>query len=535
MSSFNLADLWEGVVAELADERPALVVGGADRPTVRQTHRELDERANRLAHHLRSWGVEPGDRVAIDLYNCGEFVETTLALFKLRAVPVNLNYRYVAEEIRYVLDDADARGVVAEADLAPRVAEARPDLPLLRRGAEYESAIAAAPAVAPPDVGPRSGDDLWILYTGGTTGMPKGVMWRHEDLFFGVLGGEGVPRQGIPRLDDPGAIGPWARQGTGVTRRFPLCPLMHGLGAWTTLTALLTGGTAVLSTDRSFDAAAALRLAADEQVELLSIIGDAIARPLAVELRRAPDLYDLSSLRMITSSGAILSAAVRDDLLELVPHVKVVNRFGASETGPQGQMRSMPGSGEAPRLAGGPDVAVLDDDNRPLPPGTGRLGRLARRGHIPLGYWNDPVKTAATFPVIDGVRWSVPGDLAEVAEDGSILVHGRGSMVINSGGEKIFPEEVEAAVKAHPAIFDAIAVGVPDERFGQRVGVVVQLRPGATAPGIEELKAHCSGTIAAYKCPRELVVAEQVRRTAVDKADYAWAKAYMADRLAAGD
>jgi fatty-acyl-CoA synthase len=215
--------------------------------------------------------------------------------------------------------------------------------------------------------------------------------------------------------------------------------------------------------------------------------------------------------------------------------VKVVNRFGASETGPQGQMRSMPGSGEAPRLAGGPDVAVLDDDNRPLPPGTGRLGRLARRGHIPLGYWNDPVKTAATFPVIDGVRWSVPGDLAEVAEDGSILVHGRGSMVINSGGEKIFPEEVEAAVKAHPAIFDAIAVGVPDERFGQRVGVVVQLRPGATAPGIEELKAHCSGTIAAYKCPRELVVAEQVRRTAVDKADYAWAKAYMADRLAAGD
>jgi acyl-coenzyme A synthetase/AMP-(fatty) acid ligase len=249
-----------------------------------------------------------------------------------------------------------------------------------------------------------------------------------------------------------------------------------------------------------------------------------------VELRRAPEAYDLSSLRMITSSGAILSAAVRDDLLDLLPHVKVVNRFGASETGPQGQMRTMPGSGEVPRLAGGPDVAVLGEDDRPLAPGSGRLGRLARRGHIPLGYWNDPEKTAATFPVVDGVRWSVPGDMAEVAEDGSILVHGRGSMVINSGGEKVFPEEVEAAVKAHAAVFDAIAVGVADERFGQRVAVVLQLRPGATAPTVDELRAHCAGSIAAYKYPRVVVVADEVRRTAVDKADYAWAKAFVADR-----
>ena len=523
--SFNLADLFEGAVDTIGD-RPALITGGSEVATRRWTYAELDDRANRMANHLASLGVGPGDRVGVHLFNSGDFVETMLAIFKLRAVMVNANYRYVAEELRYVFDDAGVVVVVTEADLAERVHDAETALPDLRtvitRGVDYDGRMARS-SPERPDVGPRSGDDLYLLYTGGTTGMPKGVMWRHEDLFFGALGGAGSPRAGVAPLERAADIGAWAAAGTPVTRRFSLCPLIHGGAQWTSLTALLTGGTSLLSTDRHLDAAAALRFATDEQAELLVVIGDAIARPLAAELASSGELYDLSPMKMILSSGAILSPAVKAELAEMLPHVKMVDRFGASETGAQGRIK--PGQpGGPPRLIADENTQVLDEDFQPVVPGSDQVGKLARRGSIPLGYWNDPDKTAATFPTVDGVRWSVPGDMATVDADGVISVLGRGSMVINTGGEKVFPEEVEKAVKSHPSIFDAIVVGVPDERFGRRVAAVVQLRPGEHgAPSVQELHDHCLHHIAGYKCPRDIVVTDRVQRTVMGKADYKWA------------
>ncbi len=517
--TYQLADLWEGVVDEFGDEREALIARGDDQER-RLTHAGLDERANRLAHHLHACGVEAGSTIGCHLHNGTEYIEAMLAAFKLRAIPINLNHRYVPEELAYHFRDADPLVVITEPDLAERVHEAGPPPHVLVRGDDYEAALTAAPPDR-PDVGARRDDDLYLLYTGGTTGMPKGVMWRHADLFFGVLGGAGLPRRGIPRLDDPDAIGPWARTGTGIDRRLPLAPLMHGLAQWTSLTALLTGGTLVLDTERSFAADRALALVAEERVELVQLVGDVLALRLADELRRNGDRYDLTSLVMISSSGAVLSPAVQDDLRELLPNAKVVNRFGASETGPQGRVAHEQGD-EAPRLIADDTVAVLDEAFRPV--GPGETGLLARSGPIPLGYWGDPEKTACTFPVVDGVRWSVPGDRARVEDDGSIVVLGRGSVVINSGGEKIFPEEVEAALKAHPAVFDAIVVGVPDEQFGQRVAALVQLRAEADEPSVDDLQDHARRRIAGYKVPRQITMVDAVQRTAVGKADYTWAK-----------
>jgi acyl-CoA synthetase (AMP-forming)/AMP-acid ligase II len=517
--SFNLADLWEGIVDELGDEQEALVARGDDDER-RLTHTALDERANRLANHLQAAGVGAGDTIGCHLHNGTEYIEAMLAAFKLRAIPINLNHRYVPEELAYHFRDAEPVVVLTEPDLAERVEEAGPPPHVLVRGDDYEAALEAA-SPERPDVGPRSDDDLYLLYTGGTTGMPKGVMWRHEDLFFGVLGGAGVARRGIPRLEDPADIGPWARTGTGIDRRIPLAPLMHGLAQWTSLTALLTGGTLYLDTERSFAADRALALIAEERVELVQLVGDVLALRIADELRRNGERYDLSALKMVSSSGAVLSPSVQEDLRELLPNTKVVNRFGASETGPQGRVAHEAGD-EAPRLIADDSVAVLDEDFRPVGPGV--TGFLARTGNIPLGYWRDEEKTARTFPVVDGVRWSVPGDRARVEEDGSIVVLGRGSVVINSGGEKIFPEEVEAALKAHPAVFDAIVVGVPDEQFGQSVAAVVALREGADDPGTEALQDHARGRIAGYTVPRRVAVVDAVQRTAVGKADYTWAR-----------
>ena len=517
----QLADLWEGVVDELGDEREAVVVRSETLGDRRLTHAELEDRANRLAHHLQGCGVVAGSTIGCHVHNGTEYLEAMLAAYKVRAIPINLNHRYVAEELRYHFEDASPVVVITEADLVDRVNEAGPPPHILVRGDDYEAALAASSPerIAVPD---RSNDDLYLLYTGGTTGMPKGVMWRHEDLFFGVIGGAGVPRRGIRRLDDPTDIGSWARKGTGVDRRLPLAPLMHGLAQWTALTTLYTGGTLFLDGDRSFDAARALTIVAEERIQLIQLVGDALALRLAEELHRHGDRYDLSDLVMIASSGAVLSPSVQQDLHQLLPTTRVINRFGASETGPQGRVAHDKGE-ESPRLIADADTAVLDDDFRPV--GPGGAGLLARTGAIPLGYWGDPEKTARTFPVVDGVRWSVPGDRARVEEDGSIVVLGRGTVVINSGGEKIFPEEVETTLKAHPAVFDAIVVGVPDEVYGQRVAAVVQLREAADEPSLQELQAHAREHIAGYKVPRQVTVVDAVQRTAVGKADYAWAKA----------
>jgi acyl-CoA synthetase (AMP-forming)/AMP-acid ligase II len=528
--AFNLADLFEGVVDAVPD-REALVLGSAGRADRRLTYAELEARANRLAHVLVAEGIGPGDHVGLHLHNGIEYLEGMLALYKLRATPVNVNYRYVADELRYLFADADLKAVLTEPELEPTIEAIRGDLPLLGnvlvRGEGYEAALAAAPAER-VDVGPRSADDLYLLYTGGTTGMPKGVMWRHEDIYFASLGGRGTPSKGVPALTSPDQIGERARRGDPIMRRLPLCPLMHGGAMWVALQTLLNGGALVIATDRHFDAADALSLLASERVELTMVIGDATARPMADALARDPQAFDLGALQVIASGGAILSPAVKALLRECLPHTKIVDTFGASETGGQGRLAPArdvaPGaSAGPPRLLTDQDTVVFDDDLRPLAPGSGVVGRLARTGHIPYGYYKDPVKTAATFPVVDGVRWSVPGDLAMVEADGSITLLGRGAMCINTGGEKVFPEEVEGAIKSHPAAFDAMVVGVPDERFGEKVVAVVSLRPDATADE-GALVAHVRSHVSGYKVPRSWVFVDHCERLPTGKPDYQWAK-----------
>ena len=528
---FNLADLFEAVVATVPDDE-ALVCGGAGGISVRRTFAQLDDRVDRLAHALAGLGVGVGDRIGLHLFNGPEFIEAMLAAYKLRAVPINVNFRYVADELRYLLDDSGMAAIVTEPDLVAVVAEAAaghrasggPSLtePIVV-GPRYEALLAEQP-VGPVDVGPRSADDPYILYTGGTTGRPKGVVWRHEDIYFASLGGRGTPSQGVPMLTAPEQIVDRVLRRDPIMRRLPLCPLIHGGAMWIALQSLLMGGALVLDVDRHFDPAVALELLASERVELTMLIGDATARPLADTLTSAraddPDAYDLSALQVIASGGAVLSASVKAQLRELLPGTKVVDTFGASETGGQGRLTRV-GDGSL-RLVTDEQTAVLDDDLTPV--AAGQTGRLARSGFVPIGYHGDPEKSAATFPVIDGVRWSVPGDLARLEPDGTITLLGRGATSINTGGEKVFPEEVENVVKGHPAVFDAMVVGVPDERFGERVTAVVSARPGADRPSDDELATLARAHLAGYKVPRTWVWSEQCRRLPTGKPDYAWAR-----------
>jgi acyl-CoA synthetase (AMP-forming)/AMP-acid ligase II len=522
---FQLADLFDAVV-DTVPEAEALVCGGGGAVTLRRSYAELDERVSRAAHALAALGVEAGGHVGIHLFNGPEWIEVMLGLFRLGATPVNLNYRYTDEELAYLFTDADLVVVVTDPALAPVAERARASVPTVRRvltiGPVYEDRLAAAPSTR-PDAGSRSADDLYLLYTGGTTGMPKGVMWRHEDIYFASLGGRGTPSRGVPALRRPDEIVGRVRRGDPIMRRLPLCPLMHGGAQWVALQALLTGGALVLDTDRHFVAEHALSLLAAERVGLTMLIGDATARPLADALDGAPDRYDLSALQVVASGGAILSPAVRDHLRALLPGVKVVDTFGASETGGQGRLTGAR-QGAAPRLVADDRTTVLDEDLRPVVPGRGTVGRLASRGWIPYGYYKDPAKTAATFPVIDGVRWSVPGDQAMVEADGTITLLGRGATSVNTGGEKVFPEEVEAVVKSHPAVFDAVVVGVPDERFGERVAAVVSLRPGTAPVADDELAAHVRAHLSGYKVPRSWVRVDACHRLPTGKADYAWAR-----------
>jgi len=526
---YNLADLWETVVDTVAD-REAVVCGER-----RLTYAQVDERANRLAHHLTQQGVGPGDHVALYLYNSTEYLEAMLAAFKIRAVPVNVNYRYVTDELRYLLHDADATVIVFHRAFAPKLHAIIGDLPLLTHhiavddgtdadvdqlgAVDYDVALAAAPATR--DFPPRSADDLYILYTGGTTGMPKGVMWRHEDAFFGAFGGGGF-RNEITR---PEEIAERALEGR--TRCLPACPFMHGTAHWMAFSALFAGGSVVIDPDHHFDPTALWDLVGRERVNFLVIVGDAFARPLAEAI---DDRHDLAACTVVLSGGAILSPTVKELLAERLPGCLVIDGYGSSESGSQGQTITTHGSAvsRAPRFTVGDDTLVLDDDLRPAPIGV--EGRLARRGRVPIGYYKDPVKSAATFPVIDGVRWSVPGDHARLEPDGSITLLGRGSVSINTGGEKVYPEEVEAAMKSHPAIFDAVVVGVPDDRWGERVVAVASLRPGP-GPTLDEVASHVREHLAGYKVPRELVVVDAIQRSPSGKPDYRWARAHAIDVL----
>jgi acyl-CoA synthetase (AMP-forming)/AMP-acid ligase II len=522
---FNLADLFEHAV-DTWGEREYLVADGA-----RRTYAEMDERANRLAHHLAEQGIGPGDHVGIYGVNSVEWVETLWAVFKLRAVWININYRYVADELAYLFGNADLKALVHDAAFSDRVAGVADHLPDLRHrlviGGDYEQALAECSPER--DFAPRSGTDRYILYTGGTTGMPKGVVWQHQDVLFALGGGIDV-LTGERALRPEDMVERGRKLGFALTF-LPIAPLMHGATQWAVMGQSFTGNRIVLMSQ--FDPHEVWRLVEAEKVNSMMMTGDAMARPLVEALDEPPSAgRDLTSLISLSSTAAVFSPSLKEQYLDRFPDLVLTDAIGSSEGGANGIIIVEKGK---TAMRSGPTVApvagtvVLDDQLRPVEPGSQVVGRVARCGDIPLGYYNDPVKTAETFVEVDGTRYVIPGDMAMVEADGSVTLLGRGSQSINSGGEKIFPEEVEAAVKSHPAVYDAVVVGVPDERWGQRVAAVVQARQGMT-PDLGSVQQHCRATIAGYKVPRELHLVDRMQRSPSGKADYPWAK-----RVASGD
>jgi acyl-CoA synthetase (AMP-forming)/AMP-acid ligase II len=536
--TFNLADLFEAAVDAFGD-REYLVA--ADE---RRTYAEMEERANRLAHFLADQGIGPGDHVGIYSLNSVEWVEAAWAVFKLRAVWININFRYVKEELRYLFANADLVALVHQAEFGPRVAALLPELPQLRLviGVEdgsgeplaegtiaYEDAIAAGSPER--DFAPRSNDDHYVLYTGGTTGMPKGVVWRHEDVFY-ALGG-GVDPSTNTRILKPEEMVEKGRGGQ--LTLLPIAPLMHGATQWCVMGQSFMGNRTILVP--KFDPHEVWRLVEREKANSVMITGDAMGKPLVEALDAPGASYDLSSLLAVTSSAALFSAPVKDQFFEHFPNLVIVDAVGSSESGNNG-MATM-GKGHT-AMKSGPTVTVLgntvvfDEELKPVTPGSGVIGKIARSGDIPVGYYNDPVKTAEVFITIEGTRYVMPGDFATVEEDGSITLLGRGSVSINSGGEKIFPEEVESAVRSHPEVFDAIVVGAPDSRWGQRVAAIIQPRADRH-PTLEDIQIHCREAIAGYKVPRQLHVVEAIVRSPSGKPDYRWAAEIVAEAPSESD
>jgi len=538
--SWNFGTVFESVADALPDHT-ALVQGGR-----RRSWRELDDRAARLAGALRELGLGPDSKVASYLYNSSEYVEGLHATFKLRGVPVNVNYRYLADELAYLLDNSDAEVVLFHGNLAEYVDVVRGKLPGLRATIQvddgsplldgalrYEELIAAT---EPMERIERKGSDYLFLYTGGTTGMPKGVMWRQEDLFWTLA--EGVyPLVGLPLPETVADCGTLAGQNaeTGTPPvHLPASPLMHGTGQFTTFQSMFIGGTIVTLESRSFDPHELWRVVAEEHVTNMAIVGDAFAKPMLRALEEAEERgepYDMSSLAIVISSGVMWSAPVKQALMARQPMI-CYDSLGSSEGVGFASSISAPGAEvTTAKFRIGTHAKVLTDEGREVEPGAGQVGLLAVGGHIPVGYYKDPDTSAATFREVAGQRWSIPGDYATVEADGTITLLGRGSVSINSGGEKIYPEEVEEAVKQHPAIDDCVAVGVPDDRFGEAVTVVVSLRPGASADAPAILDAVSETGLARFKRPRHVVVVDKVPRAANGKADYHWAKETAADRV----
>jgi acyl-CoA synthetase (AMP-forming)/AMP-acid ligase II len=445
------------------------------------------------------------------------------AAYKLRAVPINVNYRYVEAELRYLFDNADLVALVHDEEFRPRIDAVRDALPLLRHTIaigtdEYADALASGSPDR--DFGPRSDDDIYILYTGGTTGMPKGVVWRQEDVLC-VLGGL-VDFETGERISDEWKFAKAAAEAPEGNLGIVIAPLMHGAAQWGVLNGLINGRTTVMLA--KFDPNEVWRAVDRHRITTLSITGDAMGRPLIETLEQGD--YDASSLVTVASTAAVFSATVKERYLERFPNLIIADAVGSTETGYNGVRVIVRGGEEKPGMPTvrmGPDTVVLDDNMNIVQPGSGVVGRMARGGNVPLRYHKDPEKSAATFVTVEGRRYSVSGDSAIVEPDGTMTLLGRGSVCINSGGEKIYPEEVEAALKAHDAVFDAVVVGVPDERWGERVAAVIEMRPGQTIT-LEELDAHVRGYIAGYKVPRELHVVAKIERSPSGKPDYPWAK-----------
>ncbi|MCT1513744.1 acyl-CoA synthetase [Dietzia cercidiphylli] len=536
--AYTIGDLVEHSVDRVPD-RVVLVQEGRS-----FTFRELEERANRLAHHLLSVGVGPDDKVAVYSRNTIEAVEAMVAIFKIRAVMVNVNYRYVPAELEYLLDNSDSVVVVHERRYSDVLAQALPNTPGVRHClviedgtdtpepqapdgvsvAHYDDALAAQSPER--DFGERSNDDIYMLYTGGTTGSPKGVMWRQEDVFM-VLGG-GIDFLTGEKVADEWELANKAVDG-GVLVRAALPPLIHGGAQWAILMALFAGHTSVLIPE--FDAETVWQTVTEHKINLLFITGDAMARPL-IEAWDA-EKYDSSSVFYIGSSAALFSPSVKDQFIEAFPNVMLSDSIGSSETGFSGIALAEKGKTHTggPRVKIDGETTVLDSEGNEVQPGSEVIGKVARTGHIPVGYYKDEVKTAATFKTYRGKRYSIPGDDARVEEDGTVTMLGRGSVSINTGGEKVHPEEVEAALKTHPDVYDALVIGVPDERMGHKVAAVLHTRDGKCPP-IDELNDHARREIARYKCPRALWVEQSVKRNPAGKPDYRWAAEIAASRPA---
>jgi len=537
---FSLAELHEAI-AEAIPDRECIVSGKR-----RLVWAEVTDRTRRLANFLLARGLgldreraglerwESGqDHLAIYLHNGNEYLEGMLGAFKARLAPFNVNYRYVEEELVYLLRDARARAILFHASFAPLLEKIRaelPDLglliqvadrsghPLLPGAIDYEQALAASPASRPTVE--WSPDDLYILYTGGTTGMPKGVLWRQADIFVTALGGTRPDGSELGALD---AIVERARKGK--LRVLPAPPFMHGASHWSAFNAFHSGGTVVIQNEtRRLDPEDILDTIERENVSQMLIVGDAFARPIVDQLQSKPRA--LPSLRVIISGGAPLNRSLKTALLERLPHVSILDAVGASETGRQGQkLTSVASAASAATFEAVPDNVILSEDlRRVLEPGSPELGWLAKSGRVPLGYLGDPAKSARTFPTIGGIRYSLPGDRARLAADGTIELHGRDSVTINSGGEKIFAEEVEHALKHHPAVYDAVVVGRPSERWGEEVVALVKLRDGCAASELE-LLAECAQHVARYKLPKAFLFLDEIVRSPSGKADYRWARA----------
>ena len=527
--ALNIADLAEHAIDAVPD-RVALICGDDQ-----ITYAGLEEKANRLAHYLISHGVKKDDKVGLYCRNRIEIVIAMLGIVKAGAILVNVNYRYVEGELRYLFDNSDMVALVHERQYAERVANVLPETPNVKTilvidddssvptqtyqsygGVEFYHAIAEGSPER--DFGTRSADDIYLLYTGGTTGFPKGVMWRHEDIYRVLLGGTDFATGEF--VADEYDHAKQAAAGPPMIR-FPIPPMIHGATQSATWMALFTGGTVVLSPE--FDAGEVWRAIEHHKVNLLFFTGDAMARPLLDSLESSE--RDLSSLFLLSSTAALFSPSLKERFLELLPNRVITDSIGSSETGFGGTSVVAKGQsgGGGPRVTIDKRTVVLDDDGNEVVPGSGVRGILAKRGNIPVGYFKDEKKTAETFRTINGVRYAIPGDYAQVEADGTVTMLGRGSVSINSGGEKIYPEEVEGALKGHPDVFDALVVGVPDPRFGQHVAAVVAPRKGRH-PTLAELDAFVRTEIAGYKVPRSLWIVDEVKRSPAGKPDYKWAK-----------
>ena len=528
-------------VAAVIGDREFVVQGNR-----RYTYSQILERSNRLARYLHTRGLgakaersklaghEVGqDLLGIYAYNGPEYVEAMLGSWRARVAPFNVNYRYVKNELQYLLQDSGATALIYHATFAPRVADVKRALPRLRvliqiaddsgndlvHGAvDYESIVRSGSS-EPPPVEP-SPDDLYVLYTGGTTGMPKGVLWRQHDIFMTSFGGRNMATGELTQSYDE--IAKRVQENPG-TKIFTLPPLMHGAAQWSVMTALTTGQTVVFSENPSrFDADEVVQTVEKEKVLAVQVVGDAMARPLADALERSS--ADLSSMAVVANGGALLTPTAKQRLIDVKPGLIVMDGVGSSETGIQMSHMSAPGAVSTGKFNAGPDTFVASEElDSILEPGHEGIGWLAQRGFVPLGYKGDEAKTAKTFPVIDGVRFSIPGDRARHLADGGIELLGRESQTINSGGEKIFVEEVETALLSHPAVADVVVSGRPSERWGQEVVAIVALLDGASADA-QELIDHASNSIARYKLPKAVVFRPVIERSPAGKADYRWAR-----------